>query len=156
MIYVITALKAEAQAFVEKFKLTEYKNENISVLISGIGKENMYKTTLEVLKSFKDEDKIINVGICAADKRFAIGQLIDAREEPITCVDEAIDCRNSENQFSVVDMESRGFIEATQGLKNSFIFKVVSDHFQPNTVTKEGAKKLIFSNIDTIMKEIKT
>ncbi|OIP53450.1 MAG: hypothetical protein AUK54_08940 [Helicobacteraceae bacterium CG2_30_36_10] len=150
MLYVITALKAEAQAFVEKFKLIEYKNENIALFISGIGKENMYNTTLKVLKSFQEDDKILNIGICGATTSYKIGQLIDARVEKITCVDYEV----TQSEYSIVDMESAGFIEATKNIKNSYIFKVVSDHFEPHAATKEKAKKLIFDKIDEIMKEI--
>ena len=152
MLYIITALKAEAQAFVEKFKLKEYKNEDITLFVSGIGKENMRNTTLQVLKNFQENDKIVNIGICGASLNYKIGQLIDARVEKITCVD--FEVTNSE--FSIVDMESCGFIEATKGVQNSYIFKVVSDHFEPHKVTKNGAKKLIFDKIDAIMREIQT
>ena len=52
-------------------------------------------------------------------------------------------------------MESYGFYQAIKGMKNAYIFKVVSDHFEPKTVTKERTKNLIFNNIDEIMKRVK-
>jgi hypothetical protein len=51
-------------------------------------------------------------------------------------------------------MESAGFIKATKDIKNSYIFKIVSDYFEPEKVTKDKAKQLIFNKIDEIMKEI--
>ena len=151
MIYIILALKAEAQAFVDKYKLKNYKNNDIEVFISGIGADAMFQTTTKLLKTFTQNDTIINVGICGANKNYTIGQLIDARYKRITCVDyEAADAK-----YEIVDMESRGVIDATKGMKNSFIFKVVSDHFEPKTVTKDMAKKLIFNQIDMIMKRVK-
>jgi len=150
MIYIIVALKAEAQAFVDKFKLIEYKNEEIRVFISGIGKENMFNTTLNVVKNLQKYDRIVNVGICGANENYKIGQLIDSRKELITSVDYEV----SEAKFSIVDMESAGFLQATKNINNSYIFKVVSDHFEPHKVTKDKAKKLIFDKIDEIMREI--
>jgi hypothetical protein len=43
-------------------------------------------------------------------------------------------------------MESFGFYEAvslSKAIKRFYIFKVVSDRFEPQTVTKEGTKKLL-------------
>jgi nucleoside phosphorylase len=146
----MTALKAEAQAFVDKYKLNNYKNENITVIITGIGSDAMHLATQNVLKKFKDDDKIINVGICGASKRYKIGELIDAKEHKITC----IDYEATSSKYEIVDMESEGFMRATTGVKNSYIFKVVSDHFEPKTVTKDKAKKLIFDNIEEMMQRI--
>ncbi len=146
----MVALKAEAQAFVDKYKLKNYKNENISVFISGIGKENMQISTCQVLKNFTDKDKIINVGICGASKNYELGELIDGMEKKITCVDTQI----SEDKFDIVDMESAGFLEATQNIQNRYIFKIVSDHFEPKSVTKDKAKKFIFDKIDEIIKRV--
>ncbi len=151
MIYILVALKAEAQAFVDKFKLKDYKNDNITVVISGIGSDAMYKTTCNLLKNFTDADKIVNVGICGASKKYDIGELIDANEHKITCIDyEATD-----SKYEIVDMESTGFLEAAKGVENKFIFKVVSDNFEPKTVNKDMAKKLIFNKLDEIMKRVK-
>ncbi len=150
MIYIIVALKAEAQAFVDKYKLKNYKNDHIEVFISGMGADAMMQTTTKVLETFSQNDVIINVGICGASQNYTIGQLIDARYEKITCINyEATDAK-----YDIVDMESSGFIDATKDVKNSFIFKVVSDHFEPKTVTKDMAKKLIFNQIDEIMKRV--
>jgi len=150
MIYIIVALKAEAQAFVDKYKLKEYKNNDIQVAISGMGADAMMQTTTKVLKTFSQNDVIINVGICGASQNYTIGQLIDARDEKITCINyEATDAK-----YDIVDMESSGFIDATKDVTNSFIFKVVSDHFEPKTVTKDMAKKLISNQIDEIMKRV--
>ncbi|MCD6432902.1 MAG: hypothetical protein J7L21_02565 [Sulfurimonas sp.] len=173
MIYIIVALKAEAQAFVDKFKLKNYKNDKICVIISGIGKENMHKTTSQVLKEFSNDDKIVNVGICGASEEFEIGELLSICVPTqsvgtrggtnlslapmlclgtLTCVDKEI---GDKDRYDVVDMESAGFLQATKDIKNRYIFKVVSDHFEPKRVTKDSAKRLIFNKIDEIMMEIK-
>ena len=146
----MVALKAEAQAFVDKYKLQNYKNKHISVVISGMGKEKMTKSTCKVVKNLVKGDKIANVGICGASKKYAIGELIDGFDVKITCVDDEM----TDGGFDVVDMESAGFLEATKDIKQRYMFKVVSDHFEPRTVTKDKAKKLIFDKIDEIMKRV--
>lgn len=151
MIYVLVALKSEAQAFVDKFKLDSNKQNNVlSVIISGMGSENMFKAASEVATKMSSGDTIINVGICGACKKYHIGQLLDAESINLTCVDHEI----SSGEYEVVDMESNGFIEATKNVENKHIFKVVSDHFEPESVTKDMAKKLIFKKIDEIMEKI--
>ena len=146
MIYIIVALKAEAQAFVDKYKLKNYTNGDMVVVISGIGADAMFRATTKVLQNFTKNDVILNVGICGASKKYKIGELIDARQHNITCVDSEV----RDAKYDIVDMESLGFEKATKGIKNSFIFKVVSDHFEPHKVTKDKAKQLIFHKIDEI------
>jgi purine-nucleoside phosphorylase len=151
MIYIMVALKAEAQAFVDRFKLPqERQNSELSVVVTGMGSKKMFEGTSEVVKMMHEDDVIINVGICGADKKYEIGQLIDALESKLTCVDHEI----STHDHELVDMESRGFFEATKDVKNVYMFKVVSDHFEPKSVTKDMAKKLIFEKIDEIIKRV--
>lgn len=151
MIYILVALKSEAQAFVDKFKLGPDKhNDKLSVIVSGMGSEKMFKTASEIVAKMSPQDTIINVGICGADKKYSIGQLLNAENINLTCVEREI----STNGYEAVDMESKGFIDATKDVKNRHIFKVVSDHFEPKSVTKDMAKKIIFENIDEIMEKI--
>jgi len=151
MIYIITALKSEAQAFVDKYKLGATKsNENISLSVSGIGKVAMYEATKEIVNIMQKSDTIVNVGICGADKKFNIGDLLP-QSIKLTCVDKAVDV---DEIYEAVDMESSGFMDATQNVQNRYIFKVVSDHFEPNKVTRDKTKKLIFDKIDEIMETI--
>jgi nucleoside phosphorylase len=151
MIYILVALKCEAQAFIEKFKLDSTKqNENISVVISGVGNLNMKNTASKIVSKMREDDLILNVGICGASKNYSIGQLLDERDVELTSLDHEVDY----TKYEVVDMESTGFKEATKGVKNSYIFKVVSDHFEPKDVTKDLAKKLVYKRIDEIMEKV--
>jgi len=143
MIYIIVALKAEAQAFIDK---------KMKVAVSGVGEKNMFEATSKIVKIMKNDDVLVNVGICGASKNYNIGQLIDGFKENITCVNEAI---SDKHKYDIVDMESTGFIKASLHVEHRYMFKIVSDHFEPKTVTKDGAKKLIFNNIDEIMEKIK-
>lgn len=175
MLYIVTALKSEAQAFVEKYKLTKtnshgytiFEDEKLMVIVSGVGVESAKKTVSFLLKNFtiSDNDIFINIGICGANKEYKIGALIaigsiahkgkrykvGTAPHTITCVDKEI----SQDFCNIADMESFGFYEALKGIQNYHIYKVVSDHFEPERVTKDETKKLILSAIDAIMREVR-
>ncbi|MDQ7045409.1 MAG: hypothetical protein Q9M32_05790 [Sulfurimonas sp.] len=111
-----------------------------------------------------DDDIYLNIGICGARSSYAIGELIEIgaltynektimlpneSTKKLTCVDEEI----QKDGYEIVDMESYGFYEAvihSPAIKNFYIFKVVSDHFEPQTITKEATKSLVFNAIDAI------
>jgi nucleoside phosphorylase len=178
MIYIVVALKGEAQAFVDKYRLckknvhgfTLFQNENMCLIISGMGVQNARVATQALINFYDitDEDIYVNVGICGADKEYSIGELIEINAieyenhlhrlprrhgRTITCVDEQI----SDETYAIADMESFGFYDAvihSPAIKNFFIFKVVSDHFEPHIVTKDGAKALIFGVIDAIFAQV--
>jgi len=173
MIYIVTALKPEAQAFVDKYKLkknrlqnyTLFQNENIILIISGIGVDNARRATQTLINNFDitDDDTYLNVGICAAPSKYTIGELLeigsvtyrnttytfDTDKYTLTCKDEEA----STKQETIIDMESFGFYDAViynPAIKKFHILKVVSDHFKPETVTKESTKSLLFNVIDDI------
>ena len=173
MLYIVTALKPEAQAFVDKYKLkknrlqnyTLFQNENITLIISGIGVDKTRYATQTLINHFDitDDDIYLNVGICAAPSQYTFGELLeigsityrntthtfDANKHTVTCKDEEA----STGQETIIDMESFGFYDAVvhnPAIKKFHILKVVSDHFQPGTVTKENTKSLLFNVIDDI------
>lgn len=174
MLYIIVALKSEAQAFVDKYKLTKarlsvfsiYSNTNIMLIVSGIGVKNAAQATQTFINHYDitDDDIYLNVGICGASKRYSIGELIQVgvlqyAENTInlpnkdTAVLSCFDKEVSTDENNIVDMESFGFYDAvihSPAIKNFYILKVVSDHFEPETITKENTKSLIFNVIDDI------
>lgn len=177
MLYILTALKPEAQSFVDKFKLvkskcdnfTLHEGKNIKIIVSGVGAENAKAAADAMIKNFKPDecDTFINIGICGANSRYKIGELLEIGSivyqnekyilnenvlHVITCNDSEV----SEERYEIVDMESFGFYEATKGLKNLYMYKIVSDHFEPHKVTKEKTKALIFNVIDEIVQKVKT
>lgn len=175
MLYIVTALKSEAQAFVEKYRLTKtnshgytvFEGEELRVIVSGVGVESAKKAATFFLENFaiSDNDIFINVGICGANKEHNIGTLlaigsiiyrgknykVSTAPHTITCVDEEV----SQDFFDIADMESFGFYEAIKEMQNYHIFKIVSDHFEPESVTKDATKKLILSAIDAMMREVR-
>jgi len=167
------ALKSEAQAFFDKYKLTKiklgkytlYNDETKKIIVSGMGVINAREATQCLINHYdiSDEDIYMNIGICGADKQYEIGSLLEIGEvvyknihhpfkehkKSITCVDEAM----SEAKYALVDMESYGFLDAvthSPAIKHFHILKIVSDHFEPQNVTKELAKSLIFKVINDI------
>jgi nucleoside phosphorylase len=171
LLYIVVALKAEAQAFVERYKLeksslaafTLYSNSNIRLIISGLGVTNARMATQTLINHFDitDEDRFCNIGICGASRAYEIGAVLEigsivyeenlyafeSEKREINCVEEAI----SEAKHEIVDMESYGFYDAVMhnpAIKNFSIIKVVSDHFEPQSVTKDGAKLLLQKVID--------
>ena len=179
MIYIVTALKPEAQAFVDFHKLnksklgtyTLFSNANVKLIISGLGSINAREATQTLINHFDitDDDVYVNVGICGASKTYAIGELLeigsivyeeqvysfDTNKKEILCIDKEASTQIHE----IVDMESFGFYDAvvhSPAIKNFHILKVVSDHFQPEMVTKEKTKTLLFNvinNINTIIQK---
>ena len=178
MIYIVTALKPEAQAFVDKYKLkkskrdnyTLFQNENIRLIISGIGVNNARYATQTLINNFDitDDDIYLNVGICAAPPKHTLGELLeigsityrnityifDTDKHTITCKDEEA----ASEEKTPVDMESFGFYDAVihnPAIKKFHILKVVSDHFEPHTITKEKTKSLLFNVINDINRHLR-
>ena len=170
MLYIVVALKPEAQAFVDRYKLSKSKlgdftlftNEQMILIVSGLGVTNARAATQTLINHFDiiDEDRYLNIGICGASTSYNIGDVLeigsiiyeeipysfDTMQKEITCLDEEA----SENNYEIVDMESYGFYDAVihnPAIKNFAIVKVVSDHYEPHKVTKDATKKLIFNTI---------
>ncbi|MEA2073481.1 MAG: hypothetical protein U9O86_07845 [Campylobacterota bacterium] len=179
MLYIVTALKSEAQAFVDKYSLTKSKLQNFTIfsnkdmilIVSNIGVINARQATQALINQYDitDDDTYLNIGICGASVNYTIGDLLEVGSvvydgmeysfhtdaTTVTCVDEEI----SEASYEVVDMESYGFYDAVihnPAIKNFYILKVVSDHFEPEKVTKDGSKQLVFKILSSspILKDL--
>ncbi len=178
LLYIVVALKPEAQAFVDKFKLKKSKlsgfslfyNGELKLIVSGIGHSRARVATQTLINQFDitDDDVYLNIGICAADAKYKIGTLLEIggvvyentkhsfslKKLEILCSDIAA----TTTLFSIVDMESFGFYDAVihnPAIKRFHILKVVSDHFEPKKVTKEKTKMLIFNQINAINEILK-
>jgi len=174
MLYIVTALKPEAQAFIDYHKnlkkeklnnLTIFKNNNITLIISHLGVQNARVATQTLINHFDitDDDIFLNAGICGASKKYAIGELLEIgslcyhdqhyniNKTPNTLI--CLDKEAATDTHTIADMESYGFYDAVihnPAIKNFHILKVVSDHFEPRKVTKEQTKSLLFNVIDDI------
>ena len=179
MIYLVTALDAEARTLVDHYRLkrdttlpfTLYRNEAMFLLVSQPGKMQTMMA-LSALLGYAipgDDDILINVGICGAPDRFSIGeallihQIIDERRNyypdilyPHPWNESELLCLDAPQDGAVehpVDMESAAvFLAASKFFKLHRIafLKIVSDHFTPETVTKEGVVSLMQRHVDSV------
>ncbi len=178
MLYIVCALKPEAQAFVDKYKLKAQKldgykiftSASIVLIVGGLGVDSTRKATQTLINHFDiiDDDIYLNIGICGANKEYRVSDLIEISDIVYEDISysitnksaKTIHCLNQEvstDEYEIVDMESYGFYDGvihSPAIKNFYIFKVVSDHFEPETVTKDKTKMLIFNAIDDIINAI--
>ncbi len=156
--YIFVATKTEAQAFVELFGLKKNKrngytvyhdnSENIEVIVSGVGVANAANAA-KAFTSLKNSGAVYNVGIAAAPSKYPIGSVekigsILYHDKTITleagATLQTLDTPCSEYKNTLVDMEGFGFASI---LPDITLYKIVSDHFEPRNLTKEGVKNLI-------------
>ncbi|MDP2849968.1 MAG: hypothetical protein Q8O20_02715 [Sulfuricurvum sp.] len=179
MIYLITALDAEARPLCEYYRLkrdtslpyTLYRSEEMVLLVSGMGRTNALMALSALLgwRIPEDKDILINIGICGAPLEYRIGeallihQILDGdrryypdilyshllRETSMRCVDTP----QSLCGDYPVDMESSAIFQAASRffkLHQMAFLKIVSDHCTPELVTKEGVMELLRSHVDTL------
>lgn len=179
MIYLITALDAEARPLIEHYRLkrdytlpyTLYRNDETVLLVTQPGKINalMALSTLLGYLIPSDNDILINIGICAAPERIALAEALlvhqiiendrrhypdilyphSLRESTLQCFDTPQDIPSEHP----ADMESAGIFRVAAKffqLHRIALLKIVSDHFDPDSVTKEGAIALIRSHLQTL------
>ena len=171
---------SEAKALIDFFNLVKskdanfliYKNENITLIVSGIGKINSCIAT----SYLKADNLILNIGICASAYQnhkigdiFQIDKIIDKSSTKvihhkseqshfntatITCCDTP---QNDSKKFknTLIDMESFGFFKASKKFTNSeniILIKVVSDKIKDDILTKKEVYELIFPHLASIKK----
>jgi len=179
MIYLITALDAEARPLIEHYRLkrhyrlpyTVYTNDTMLLLVTQMGSKNAMMALSALLgwRQPNSNDILLNIGICGAPAAFAIGeallihQILDQdrryypdilyphplRESPLMC----LDTPQEGTATTPVDMESAGIFQAASRffkLHRIAFLKIVSDHFEPAAVTKEGVMSLIRNRITVI------
>ncbi|MGD9654865.1 MAG: hypothetical protein AB7U44_06675 [Sulfuricurvum sp.] len=179
MTYLITALDAEARPLIEYYRLkrdytlpfTLYRSEEIVLLVTQPGKTNALMATSALLGHIlpKAEDILINIGICGAPEEYPIGEallihkIIDNgrsfypdilyphpyREATLISLQAAQDSMLE----SPVDMESSSVFRAASkffSLHRIAFLKIVSDHFKPDTVTKEKVIESLRSHRKTL------
>ncbi len=179
MKYLITALHPEAKAFIDTMHLTRiddlpfatYRNDDTLLVICGCGYTNALMATAALLghQPPNKGDLLINVGICAAPEHFAIDELLLAHKltyqkrsaypdmvvkHPYNeCELTTVDTAQEALHVTPVDMEAHAVFSAASRfmqLHQMLFVKVVSDHFEPASVTKTTAHSLIASHIEAI------
>lgn len=163
-----TAFFAEAKPLVEYFKLrcTQtkpykiYEDDNILLMISGMGKENTLHVKDILIKH--NIAKAINIGIAGCkDKNIEIGTLCctnhnieSIRYESLTTVAQPLD-NSKDLKTTLVDMEADAFLFICKEFLNEsniFILKVVSDYLDTTIPKKDFVWKIIKQNLNNIEK----
>ncbi|MDR3346227.1 MAG: nucleoside phosphorylase [Campylobacteraceae bacterium] len=152
-----TALVAEAKPLIGYFHLkciakipfNIYKNDDIALIVSGIGGEKTEAAILYALSLYEPKTAI-NIG-CAgcADTSVKIGSLfctthadlplpyasLSSHEHPVS---------SSEGLNSLLaDQEGEAFLRTVPSSVEKYIFKVVSDHLNPTLFSKETLSSLM-------------
>ena len=161
-----TALLCEAQALINYYKLKQdvsvqnksiklFINDEIMVLVSGIGKNNTLNSLEYVFKHY-EITKAINIGIAGcSDSSIAIGTLFCTNKlftginfASLTTVDEPL--QTDENlETLLVDMEAKYFIEESKKhLNEVYVFKVVSDYLDIHIPKKSFVIELIRNSFE--------
>jgi nucleoside phosphorylase len=173
MLYIIVALKAEANKIIKILDLkrsdnkifTIYESSDIKLIISGVGSINSAIATTYLLTKHnaKKDDTVLNIGMCGSSQKSHIEELFNIHKvidlttnqvfhlrknkdsQPITTSPKAITDKNS-IKTSLVDMESSGFyLSCSKFIKkdNIIIKKIVSDNLDDD-IKKEDFIDLLF------------
>jgi spore photoproduct lyase len=187
MIKIITALNCEAKPLIDFFKLDYineermyplYKNENISLIITGTGGINTSIANTYFLTKYNNTDFILNIGICGSlkndipiGKPFFINKIGSPYFNKVFYPDIIINHDLSENSIcthnkvinsstsitntscSLVDMEAYYYFASSVKFlpqhKISLI-KIVSDYLDTKTITPNFVGSLISKNLPQI------
>jgi len=157
MILIHTALLCEAQSFIEYYKLKKlnskiYLNDEIVILISGIGKQNTL-SSLDYMFLNYNITKAFNIGIAGCnDNTIAIGSLFCTNHKlenipflPLLTAD-TVTTQSSNTSTTLYDMEAKYFqvISAKHlSIDSIFIFKIISDYLSDERLNKDFIKNLI-------------
>ena len=174
MRYLLIALGVEAMPLIQTFRLKKikgvgfrlYANDDTLLCIGGSGMEQTAKALRKLLRYRPPQanDAFFNIGICAADASYAIGEILSIdevahddtvlslprKEETtrdrirlLTCK-EACDTVRS----TPVDMEAFAAVEiARRSFRDYRVIKIVSDRFNPSVVTHEHVDRLLRASL---------
>ena len=184
MIYILCAFEAEARALLDAYKLQKretepfklFVNDEILVIISGMGQDKA-KNALEYLllnHPNTQKDIFINLGTCAGQKEFSIGELVQVKqlqnkeESHLLCTNfsslRSVTCFSSTlpldrpTPTDIAEMEAMAIYTVVSQyfpLKQISFLKIISDNFNPIRHSKSFIIELTTRNINTIKKHIK-
>jgi len=192
MLYIISAMGIEARAIIKYLDLKKttdrpfetYQNEEVHLVISGVGKINVAGATSYLLKDtlrgLNHSDYVINLGICGSlNNKFNVGDLVlvnkvvDYERKRKYYTDilvkhnlkegsiQSIDTLNVDYEFEedLVDMESSAFFQIASKFLNVhqiYVIKVVSDKVSKNQPLERLTNKYIDELIRGKLEEILT
>lgn len=152
-----TALVAEAKIIIKSLKLTckekipynIYTNNDVVLVVSGMGDENTKNALLYTQKLYTPEI-FINFGVVGCtDKNIKIGSLfctnlqdLDIEFATISSHKNIVTCKDN-IKTTLVDMESEAFLKNTPKDAKKYVFKVVSDYLEDKILSKNELNILI-------------
>ena len=165
MTYILSAFETEARALIQSYGLQKdvnhpfklFYSEEILIIISGMGQEKAKEAIEYLLLNFpnKTDDIFINLGICAGQKEFAVGTLLQIKQlqdeeeshHLITCNEyiQAVSCFSSfvpldiPTTTDIAEMEAMGIYRVIHTYfprKQISFLKIVSDNFNPIKFSK--------------------
>ena len=183
MIYIICAFEAEARALIDSYKLVKkqtspfalFENSEIRLIISLMGPEKAASASQYLISTFlpKADDSFLNLGICAAQSQYPIGELLqieiltDGKScftiETLDSGIKTVSCYSSDKamhtavETDIAEMEAMTLYEkmsSSFNAKNISFLKVVSDHFKPFKPDKQFVIDLIRNNLKPIKEHI--
>ena len=156
-----TALVAEAKPIIGHFGLVcqtnvpyhFYTNEEIALVVSGIGSEKTHAALLHVLSTYTPK-KAINIGMAGCvDKEVKKGTLFCTTHAnlgiafaTLSSYDEPIKSPLQSSSL-LVDMEAESFLHTLPKSIEAYVFKVVSDHLEPSIPSKADVGTWIAKSI---------
>jgi len=182
MTYIVIALPAEARAFLDQLPFHRsdplpfplYYHDDTILAVTGSGYENALMTTAALLGHRPPEagDLLLNAGICAAPESYPLESLLLAHK--LTCKGmpdyypdmllshdhpevtlETVSIPQREPLTHPADMESHAVFKAASrfmGVHQMLFAKIVSDHFEPERITKEMGTTLVRSHVETLLR----
>ena len=183
MIYILCAFETEARAFIDRYKLQKknsgpykyFDDEERLIFISGMGQDNASEAINHLLLNFShsSDDIFINLGVCAAQSSFEIGELLQIKKlqndeeshilstphsdlKTVSCFsgNKALDRPVNED---IAEMEAMNIYKTIsqyfQADKISFL-KVVSDNFNPIKPSKQFIISLMHNKLEAITEHI--
>ncbi|MBL7995862.1 hypothetical protein JNM05_10880 [bacterium] len=188
MIFVVAALHCEAKPIIDKFKLKKksvysklelFENDEIRLIVSGIGKiRSAIATTLLLSQSKLSSDSVVvNIGCCgSARDDMMIGELVfinkitdkangrdyfpdpilrhGLKEAAMVTHDVPVEKNKIDQpEGDLVDMEASGFFQAASMFVDHhriYCFKIVSDFLELSTLSKEFISGLIEKKMEAI------
>jgi len=159
MILIHTALLCEAQSFIEYYKLKKtnstpkvYANNFIIICIGGVGEENTIKSLNYIFKNYIITNAF-NIGIAGCNNTdvkigtlFCTNHNLDKVPKLPLITSNQITYSSKIEETTLYDMEGSFFLEYCLTHledKNIYIFKIISDHLNPQKFNKDTIKSLI-------------
>lgn len=154
-----------------------FKNDEIALILSGIGKVPTAIATTYLLSKLEPlPSSIFNLGFCGAKIEYPIGDMYlanritdhstrrqyysdiilrhDLAEASLETFDQAVTDKGFDNpNVELVDMEASGFFEAASRFLSPdriYCLKIISDHLECGTLSKDLADSLIGKNLPKI------